>query len=63
MACAIGAFVLGSALAYMVSQLAEEPLFDYGIYVSGILSLWVLIFIILDIKDKLKHHKGGIFQA
>lgn len=63
MACAIGAFVLGSALAYMVSQLAEEPLFDYGIYVSGILSLWVLIFIILDIKDKLKHHKGGIFSG
>lgn len=63
MACAIGAFVLGSAPAYMVSQLAEEPLFDYGIYVSGILSLWVLIFIILDIKDKLKHHKGGIFSG
>lgn len=63
MACAIGAFVLGSTLAYMVSQLAEEPLFDYGIYVSGILSLWVLIFIILDIKDKLKHHKGGIFSG
>lgn len=63
MACAIGAFVLGSVLAYMVSQLAEEPLFDYGIYISGILSLWVLIFIILDIKDKLKHHKGGIFSG
>lgn len=63
MACAIGAFVLGSVLAYTVSQLAEEPLFDYGIYVSGILSLWVLIFIILDIKDKLKHHKGGIFSG
>lgn len=63
MACAVGAFVLGSVLAYTVSQLAEEPLFDYGIYVSGILSLWVLIFIILDIKDKLKHHKGGIFSG
>lgn len=63
MACAIGAFVLGSVLAYTVSQLAEEPLFDYGIYISGILSLWVLIFIILDIKDKLKHHKGGIFSG
>lgn len=63
MACAVGAFVLGSVLAYTVSQLAEEPLFDYGIYVSGILSLWVLIFIILDVKDKLKHHKGGIFSG
>lgn len=63
MACAVGAFVLGSVLAYTVSQLAEEPLFDYGIYVSGILSLWVLIFIILDIKDKLKYHKGGIFSG
>ncbi len=63
LACALSAFVLGSVLAYMVSQLAEFPRFDYSVYVSGILSLWVLAFIIIDIKDKLKHHKGGLLSG
>lgn len=47
----------------MVSQAAEFPRFDYSVYVSGILSLWVLAFIIADIKDKLKHHKGGLLSG
>ncbi|WP_114800076.1 heme lyase CcmF/NrfE family subunit [Moraxella canis] len=63
MAFAVSALVLGSVLAYMVSQLAEEPFFDYSIYVSGILSLWVLSFIVFDIKDKLKHHKGSVLSG
>lgn len=61
--CLLSAFVLGLVLAYMISQLAEFAKFDYAVYISGILSLWVLSFIILDIKDKLKHHKGGVLSG
>ncbi|VEG13686.1 heme lyase CcmF/NrfE family subunit [Moraxella cuniculi] len=63
MACAISGVVLGSVVAYLLSQLAEEPKVDFGLYVSGILSLWVLSFMLLDIKEKLRHRNTGLFAA
>lgn len=62
-ACAVSGLVLGSVVAYMMSQLAEVPSFDYSVYISGVLSLWVLAFMVFDIKDKLKHNKGSLAQG
>ncbi|MFC0819643.1 heme lyase CcmF/NrfE family subunit [Moraxella marmotae] len=60
LACAVSALVLGSVLAYMVAQLAESYVFDYSVEISAVLSIWVLAFVVLDIKDKLRHQKHGL---
>ncbi len=63
MACGVSALVLGASVAWLMSQLAEESTFDYSVYVTGILSVWVLAFMVFDIKDKLKHNKGSTAQG
>lgn len=56
--CAASALVLGVVLAYVISMLQEKTYFDGGLYITAGLSVWVLAFMVLDIKDKLRHAKS-----
>lgn len=56
-ACAVSAFVLGAVIAYMMSMLEEYAYFDKEVYVTAALCVWVLAFMVLDIKDKTRHAK------
>ncbi|WFF37908.1 heme lyase CcmF/NrfE family subunit [Moraxella nasibovis] len=56
--CAVSALVLGAVVAYMMSMLEEYAHFDKGAYITAALSVWVLAFMVLDIKDKTRHAKG-----
>ncbi|MFL1732147.1 heme lyase CcmF/NrfE family subunit [Moraxella oculi] len=56
-ACAVSAFVLGAVIAYMMSMLEEYAHFDKEVYVTAALCVWVLAFMVLDIKDKTRHAK------
>ncbi|OOR91070.1 c-type cytochrome biogenesis protein CcmF [Moraxella caviae] len=51
----VSALVLGAAIAFAMSNLAENPSFDWGVVLTALLSAWVLAFIALDIKDKVRH--------
>ncbi|MDO4441814.1 MAG: heme lyase CcmF/NrfE family subunit [Moraxella sp.] len=55
---AVSALVLGAVIAYMMSLLEENTHFDHGMYITAILSAWVLVFMVLDIKDKTRHASG-----
>lgn len=53
--CAISACVLGAVLTYLMGTLAEYAHFDKAVYITAVLSMWVLSFMVLDIKDKTRH--------
>lgn len=57
-ACAMSALVLGGAVAYAMSMLEEYAHFDKGVYITAVLSVWVLGFMVFDIKDKTRHAKS-----
>ncbi|MFA9485566.1 MULTISPECIES: heme lyase CcmF/NrfE family subunit [unclassified Moraxella] len=57
---AMSALVLGAVIAYMMSLLEESVHFDHGMYITAILSAWVLVLMVLDIKDKTRHAKGFV---
>lgn len=50
--------VAGGVLWYVINLLGENTPFEHGIYITAVLSVWVLGFIVLDIKDKTRHAKG-----
>lgn len=56
--CTISSLVLGAVVWYMISLLGENTAFDVSIYLTASLSVWVLAFMVLDIKDKVRHAKG-----
>lgn len=56
--CTISSLVLGAVVWYMISLLGENITFDVSIYLTASLSVWVLAFMVLDIKDKVRHAKG-----
>lgn len=56
--CTISSLVLGAVVWYMISLLGENTTFDVSIYLTASLSVWVLTFMVLDIKDKVRHAKG-----
>ncbi len=56
--CTISSLVLGAVVWYMISLLGENTTFDMSIYLTASLSVWVLAFMVLDIKDKVRHAKG-----
>ena len=56
----VSAVVAGLAMAYAIGLLSTQMI-DYGVYVTAILSAWVLGFIVYDMRDKLRHAKGGLF--
>lgn len=56
--CTISSLVLGAVVWYMISLLGENTTFDVSIYLTASLSVWVLAFMVLDIKDKVRHAKG-----
>lgn len=58
--CAISSAVLGGVLWYVLALLGEHGTFDVGIYITAVLVVWVLAFMVLDIKDKIRHAKSKI---
>ena len=58
MVSAISSLVFGAVLWYVINLLGENTTFDKGIYITGVLSVWVLAFMVLDLKDKTRHSKG-----
>lgn len=58
MTCAVSALVLGAVVTYMMSMLEEYAHFDYGAYITAALCVWVLAFMVVDIKDKIRHAKN-----
>lgn len=56
--CTISSLVLGAVVWYMISLLGENTTFDVSIYLTASLSVWVLAFMVLDIKNKVRHAKG-----
>lgn len=50
--------VLGGVLWYMINLLGQNTSFEHGIYITAMLSVWVIGFMVLDIKDKTRHSKG-----
>lgn len=55
---ALASAVLGAVVMYMMTTVYQETKLIGAIWISGALSLWVLIFMILDIKDKTRHGQG-----
>lgn len=62
-AFAISAGVLGAVMTYLIRLLTEDGGFEYSIYITAALSAWVLLFIVMDIRDKLRHHKGSVLSG
>ena len=56
--CAVSALVLGAVVAYMMGMLEEYAHFDYAAYITAALCVWVLAFMVVDIKDKTRHAKS-----
>ncbi|WP_066802080.1 heme lyase CcmF/NrfE family subunit [Moraxella oblonga] len=54
----MNSLVLGGGVYYVMTRLGHEVAFDKGIYITAVLSVWVLAFMVWDFKDKLKNSKG-----
>ena len=47
----------------MITLLVKHASFEYSIYISAVLCLWVFAFMLLDIKDKLRHNKSSVLAG
>ncbi|MDO4897393.1 MAG: heme lyase CcmF/NrfE family subunit [Moraxella sp.] len=52
--------ILGAIIGYGMSWLGDGGFYG-GIYITAVLSAWVLVLMAYDIKDKIRHAKGSIF--
>lgn len=50
--------ILGAVIYWLLVRAVTTVQADYSLWISGALSVWVLGFMVLDIKDKIKHAKG-----
>lgn len=56
--CAVSSLLLGVAVWYVLGGLGKTRHFEWGIYMTAALSVWVLVLMVLDVKDKTRHAKG-----
>ncbi len=54
----ISSVVLGAVLMYVMTALTQGARMEWAVWLSAALSVWVLVFMVLDIKDKTRHAKG-----
>lgn len=56
--CAVLSLIIGAGVGYLITRLGNEN-FDMSIYITAILSAWVMVLMVYDIKDKIRHAKGS----
>lgn len=56
--CAVLSLIIGAGVGYLITRLGNEN-FDMSIYITAILSAWVMVLMVYDIKDKIRHTKGS----
>lgn len=55
--CASLSVIIGTVIGYLITQLGDGVF--VSIYITSILSAWVLVLMVFDIKDKIRHAKGS----
>lgn len=55
---ALVSVIFGAVLMYLMTALTQGGRLEWAIWLSAALSLWVLGFMVLDIKDKTQHAQG-----
>ncbi|MDO4427551.1 MAG: heme lyase CcmF/NrfE family subunit [Moraxella sp.] len=55
---AVLSVIFGAVVMYVMTLLTQGVRAEWAIWLSGVLSAWVLIFMALDIKDKMRHAEG-----
>lgn len=58
--CALLSLIIGAGMTYLIARLGDGA-FHGSIYITSVLSVWVLVLMVYDIKDKIRHAKGSRF--